>query len=161
MVQISWLVLGLVVVVASARAQHSQRAFQVAVGAVGVLFVGAGAALNLGYLLLGRSYSGFAADSPIPFVRSTWESLVVPNTTFFIGLLVVFEATVGVLVVRGGRGRTIGLGAIAAFTVTLLSFSWWYLLWAVPIVAAMVLLHRADVRWSVDTAGQRALSLQD
>ena len=89
----------------------------------------------------------FADASPFAFVRDTWASLVVPHETFFVTLLVAFEATAGVLVLVGGRGRRVALVLITAFHVALLSFSAWYLAWSVPMVAAMVLLLQADRQW--------------
>jgi hypothetical protein len=48
------------------------------------------------------------------------------------------------MVVVGGRSRRVALVLIAAFHVALLAFSWWYALWSVPMVVAMVLLLRAE-----------------
>jgi hypothetical protein len=148
MLQISWLVLGLVTVVGALGARRSRRAYRLALGALGALFLGAGAAANAAYLLLDRSYSTFADASSFAFVRDTWASLVTPHETFFIGMLVLFEATVGVLVLVGGTGRRVALVLIAAFHVALLAISLWYVVWSVPMVTAMILLLRADRQWS-------------
>jgi hypothetical protein len=138
MVQIGWLVLGATVVIAAARAGHSARAYRVAVVALAALMLLGGAAVNLWWLLRGSSYDTFADGSAFEFVRSTWGSLVLPNETFFIGLLIAFETTTGVLVLLGGRARDVGLWALVAFFVAVVSFSPWYLLWSVPMSAGMV-----------------------
>ncbi len=146
MVQISWLLLGATVVLAAARAGHSAQAYRVAVVALAALMLVGGAAVNVWYLLRGSSYSSFADASSFEFVRSTWQSLVVPNEAFFIGLLIAFELTVGVLVLLGGRGRDVALWGLVAFFVAVLSFSFWYLLWSVPMVAALVRLWEVGRR---------------
>jgi hypothetical protein len=148
MLQITWLLLGLLVLGGALRAGRSLRAFRLAVAALAALFLGAGAAVNAAYLALGRSYSHFADASSFEFVRSTWASLVVPREDLFITLLVVFEATVGVLLLVGGRSRRLALISVMAFLVALLAFSWWYLLWTVPLVLACRLLLLADRQWA-------------
>jgi hypothetical protein len=140
---VAWAVLALTIVGCALFASRSRHAYRVAVGALATLFLVAGAAVNAAFLLTDQSYSGFADGSSWSFVTSTWESLVVPNEGFFISLLVAFEATVGVLVLLGGRPREVGLWLIAAFHVALLSFSWWFLLWSGAMVLAMVLLLRS------------------
>jgi hypothetical protein len=37
------------------------------------------------------------------WVTAAWRAVVAPNQYLFIGLLVVFEAVVGVLILSGGR----------------------------------------------------------
>ncbi len=152
MVQVGWLLLGAMTIGGALGARRSLRSYRLALGALTALFLGAGAAANAVYLLLAGSYSHFAEASPFAFVRATWASLVVPHERFFITLLVVFEATVGVLLLVGGRWRRVALVLIAAFNVAVLAFSWWYLIWSVPMVVAMVLLLRADRTWSPEVS---------
>jgi hypothetical protein len=152
MVQISWLLLGSLTIGGALRAGRSRRAYRLALGALAALFLGAGAAVNTAYLLLDQSYSHFAQGSSFAFVQSTWESMVVPREAFFISLLIAFEATMGVLVLVGGRGRRAAFVLIAAFHVALLSFSFWYLLWSVPVISAMWLLLKADRHWSPEVS---------
>ena len=158
MVQISWLLLAVVTFVGALRARRSLRSYRWALGALAALMLGAGAAVNATYLLLDRSYAHFADASPFAFVRDTWSALVVPHETFFITLLVVFEATVGVLVLVGGRGRRVAFVLIAAFHVALLVFSPWYLAWSVPVVVTMVLLLKADRRWEPEVSPEPSRS---
>jgi uncharacterized membrane protein YphA (DoxX/SURF4 family) len=142
-VPLSWLVLATVIVVSSLRARRSRRAYQVGVVSVGVLWVVAGAAVNAWFLAGGDDYSGFADGAPLTWVRDAWESLVVPQHTLFIGLLVAFEAVAGVLMLVGGRSRQVALLLLIAFNVAVVSFGWAYLAWTVPMVLALSLLWRA------------------
>jgi hypothetical protein len=153
LVQVAWVVLGIVVVVGAAFAHRSRVAHDLAIAALAALFLPAGAAVHAFYLASGVSYSGFADWSWSSFVTETWESLVVPNDWFFIGLLIVFEATVGLLVLWPGRPRRIGLWLIAAFHVALLSFGWVYLVWVVPMLAAIALLLRSERRPVLEPPG--------
>ena|SRR5215218_11203039 len=109
MERIMWLVLGGVAFVAALRAAHSRRAMYVGRWALGVLFIVFGAAVNAIYLGVGTGYyEDFAIQSPFAFVSDTWSSLVLPNQGFFISLLIVAEATAGVLVIGGGGGPRSG-----------------------------------------------------
>jgi hypothetical protein len=146
LVQVAWAVLGLVVVGGALLAHRSRTAYNVAIGALALLYLPAGAAVHAWYLATDVTYSGFADWSWSSFVTDTWESLVVPHDWVFIGLLIVFEATVGVLVLVPGRPRRVALVLIMAFHVGLLSFGWVYLVWVVPMVAALALLLRAEGR---------------
>jgi hypothetical protein len=71
----------------------------------------------------------------------------VPNHELFIGLLIVFEAAAGALVLVEGRVRQVALALLIGFNIALVSFGWGYLLWSVPMVAALSLLRRADRVW--------------
>lgn len=143
---IAWPVLGLATLVAGILAGRSRVAMLVGRWALGALFVLAGALVNAVYLATGTDYAGFADASPFGFVRDTWGSLVAPRQALFIGLLVVFEAVVGVLVVTGGRRTQAALAAIIGFHVGLLAFGWGFWAWAVPMLVACGLLLRAERR---------------
>jgi hypothetical protein len=158
LVQVAWAVLGLVVVGGALLARRSRTAYRAAIGALALLFLPAGAAVHAWYLATDVTYSGFADWSWSSFVTDTWESLVVPHDGVFIGLLIAFEAAVGVLVLVPGRARRTGLVLIMAFHVALLAFGWAYLVWVVPMVAALLLLLRAD-RWqSVPAPSERVVT---
>jgi hypothetical protein len=141
---ILWTTLGVTIVVCGLRARHSDRAFAIGIGAVSVLWVVAGAAANAAMLIDGNSYTGFAGGSPIPFVRETWESLVVPHHHLFIGLLIAGEALAGLLVLVPGRVREVVLLCLVAFNATLVVFAWAFAIWAVPLVVSLWLLYRAQ-----------------
>jgi uncharacterized membrane protein YphA (DoxX/SURF4 family) len=142
-----WFGLGVVIVACSVRAARSRRAYLLGVRTVSLLWVVAGAAVNAYFLARGDDYSGFADGASTSFVRSTWESVVVPQHTLFIGLLIAFEAAVGLLVLVEGRVRQVALGLLIAFNVALVSFGWGFLVWSVPMVSALSLLGRADRVW--------------
>lgn len=151
-----WLVLGATVVVASLRADRSERARFVARVALGVLFLVFGAVVNAVYLVTDwDSFAAFGEMSQFAFVRETWASLVVPNTGFFIGLLILGEATAGILVLSGGRRLEVGLALLLAFHVGLLFFGWWLWLYAVPMLGALALLLRAQRRNQQDSVTSR------
>ena len=103
MEKIAWLVLGAVALAASFRAGGSSRALSVGRAALGALFIGAGALVNLFYLLTGTDYGTFADAAHLAFVRNTWHSVVAPRQALFIGLLIAYEITIGVLILNGGR----------------------------------------------------------
>lgn len=137
-----WVTLGVVIFASSLRAARSRIAYQVGVYAVSALWVLGGAIVNGLFLAGGDNYSGFADGASTSFVRDTWESLVVPNHSLFIGLLIAYEALAGVLVLIPGRIRQAALLSLIAFDVLLLSFGWGYLVWSVPMVVALTLLWR-------------------
>ena len=141
---VAWAVLGLTTLVASLRAHRSRNARLVGRWAVALLFVVAGAGVNAWYLATGTDYAGFADASAIPFVRETWRAVVAPNQELWIGLLVAFEATAGVLVASGGRRTQLGLVAIIGFHLALLSFGWFFVFWSLPMLLALGLLLRAE-----------------
>ena len=141
---ITWATLGLTIVVCALVAARSSRALAIGIGAVSVLWVVAGAGANAAMLIDGTTYTGFAKGSPVPFVRDTWESLVVPHHHLFIGLLIAGEALAGVLVLVPGRVREGALVALVAFNATLTVFAWAFAIWAVPLVVGLLLLLRAE-----------------
>ena len=145
MEKIMWLVLGATVMIASLRADRSARARLVARVALGVLILVFGAMVNVAYLITDwDSFGEFGGMSQFAFVQDTWASLVTPNTGAFIGLLIVGEATAGVLVLCGGRWMRAGLVLLIGFHVGLLFFGWWLWLYALPMLGALVLLLRAE-----------------
>ena len=147
MEKVMWLVLGATVMVASLRADRSQRARLVARIALGVLFLVFGALVNAIYLVTDwDTFGAFGQMSQFAFVRDTWASLVATNTGLFIGLLIAGEATAGILVLSGGRRMQAGLVMLMAFHLGLLFFGWWLWLYAVPILGALSLLLRAELR---------------
>jgi hypothetical protein len=145
MEKIVWLVLGGITFVAALRAGHSLRAMYVGRWALGVLFIVFGALVNGIYLAVATDYYvDFANASPFPFVRDSWESLVVPHQGFFIGLLIAAEATAGALILSGGRRTQAGLMALIGFHIGQLAFGGVLWVWAPLMLIALVLLLRAE-----------------
>jgi hypothetical protein len=145
MVQIAWLVLGGTAFIASLYAGRDRRALYVARAALGVLYIAAGALVHAAYLIRGASYADFADSAHFAFVRDTWASVVVPETGLFIGLLTIFEATVGVLILAGGRWTQVGLWGALVMHVGLLGFGWIITVWATVMVVTITLLLRAEL----------------
>ena len=140
----AWGVLGLTIIACGALARDHARALAAGIGAVSLLWVVFGAGANAAMLADGTTYAGFADASPIPFVRRTWESLVVPHHHAFIGLLIAGEAVAGALVLVGGRTRQVTLLLLVAFNLTLVVFGWGFAIWGVPVATGLALLARAD-----------------
>jgi hypothetical protein len=140
-----WLVCAGATIIAAALASRSRLARYVGRAAVGILFIVGGALLHVINLATGADYSGFADPAFFPWVTDAWESVVVQNHVLFIGLLVLFEATVGVLSLSGGRNTQLGYAGVIAFYGVLWLFGpeiWWVLI-ALP---ATLLLLRAERR---------------
>ena len=147
MEKVMWLVLGGVAFVAALRAAHSPRAMYIGRWALGVLFIVFGAALNAVYLAADSGYyDDFAQPSPFKFVRDTWESLVLPHQGFFISLLIIAEATAGLLLLIGGRCTQAGLMALIGFHLGQLAFGGVMWVWAPLMLVTFVLLLRAERR---------------
>jgi hypothetical protein len=130
MEKIAWLVLGGTTFVAALFAYRSRRALYVARGALGLLMVGAGALVNLIYLVTGSDYANFADAAHFAFIRDTWRSVVAPHQGLFVTLLIVFEATVGLLILSGGRKTQVGLVGLIGMQLGLLVFGWVLTIWA-------------------------------
>ncbi len=145
MERIMWLVLGGVAFVAALRAAGSPKARLIGRWAVGILMIVFGALVNAIYLVVDPDYyAPFADQSPFAFVRETWESLVVPNTGFFITILIVCEAVAGALVLSGGRRTQLGLVALIGFHIGQLAFGGVMWVWAPLMLVTLVLLLRAE-----------------
>ena len=137
---------GIATIVAAVLAHRSRAARYVGRVAVGVLFLGGGALLHLINLGSGADYSGFADPAYLPVVTEAWQAVVVPNAVLFIGLLAVFEATVGVLALCGGRWTRLGYAGVIAFYLALWVFGWMETVWVLLMLAPMMLLLRAERR---------------
>ncbi len=144
MEMIAWPILGLTTLVAGVMAHRHPRAVLVGRWALGILYLVAGALVNLVYLTTGTDYADFADASFIPVVRDTWQSVVGPNQELWIGLLIAFEAIVGLLVVSGGRRTQLGLVLVIGFHLALMTLGWFFWAWAIPMLFAVTLLLRAE-----------------
>ncbi|HLL65005.1 MAG TPA: hypothetical protein VK453_04560 [Micromonosporaceae bacterium] len=151
MEKIAWLVLGAVALAAACRAGASNRALYVGRTALGALFIGAGALVNVVYLLTGADYGTFADAAHLTFVRDTWHSVVAPRQAVFIGLLIACEITIGVLILSGGRRTEVGLVGAIGMHLGLLMFGWIMTIWASVMLVAFGLLLRAQRRLTATT----------
>lgn len=140
-----WLVLGLTTIVSGFVTLARPGALRVGRIALGLLMLIGGAVVNGYYLATDVDYGDFADHSMLTFVTETWQSLVAPHQGFFIGLLIVFEAVVGILVLVGGRSAVVGMVAIIGFHVGLMFFGWAFWVWSIPMLIGIVLLLRAQL----------------
>lgn len=53
-------------------------------------------------------YSEFADPAHFAWVTDAWRAVVAPNQMLYIGLPVVLEASVGILILSGGRRIQLG-----------------------------------------------------
>jgi uncharacterized membrane protein len=143
---IVWLACGLVTLVASMLASRTARARYVGRAATGVLFVLGGTLVHVINLATGVDYVGFADPAHFDWVTDTWRSVVGPNVSLYIGLLIVFETTVGVLAVTGGRRTQVGYAGVIGFYLALWPFGWFETVWCLAMLPAMVALLRAERR---------------
>jgi hypothetical protein len=90
MEKIVWLMLGSTTFAAALFAAKSMRALRIGRRALGGLMIGGGALVNAIYLASGTSFSSFADAAHFAFIRGTWHSVVAPQQTLFITLLIVF-----------------------------------------------------------------------
>jgi hypothetical protein len=145
MEKFAWLILGIVTLVSAIVAQWRPAALRVGRVALGVLFLFAGAVVHAIYLATGASYATFADAAHVPFVRTAWHAIVAPHQTLFIGLLILFEAVVGVLVLTGGRRAQIGMLGIFGMQACLLLFGWVITAFATVMLVAVGLLLWAQL----------------
>ena len=143
---ILWLVCGSATIIAAVLADRSRRAQYLGRTAVGVLFIAGGALLHVINLATGTDYAGFADAAHFAWVTHAWNVVLVPNHVLLIGLLALFEATAGALVLSGGRRTELGYLAVIAFYLALWPFGWIETVWVLIMLPAMLLLLRAERR---------------
>jgi hypothetical protein len=143
---ILWVGCAVAIVTAAVRSRHDVGALRFGRRSVAVLYLGAGAAVNAFFLLRGDDYAKFADGAYVRFVRDTWRDVVVPHHHLWIALLIAFELAVGALALLGGRRTQLGYVAAVAFHVALVSFGWGFYLWSVPMVWALSVLLRGELR---------------
>lgn len=144
--EILWVACGIATIIAAAWAGRRMRARHLGRLAVGVLFLVGGALVHVVNLATGGDYAGFADPAFFPWVTYAWNAVVVPNHVLLIGLLAVFEATAGVLILSGGRRTPLGYLCVIAFYLALWLFGWIEALWVLVMLPAMLLLLRAERR---------------
>src|SRR5512132_448441 len=141
-----WLACGVTTIIAAVLATRSRRWRYIGRAAVGALFILGGALVNASYLASGADYAGFADPAHFAWVTDAWRAVVAPNVVPWISLLVVFEATVGALILSGGRRTQLGYVGVIGFYLALWLFGGFQLVWVVIMLPAMVLLLAAERR---------------
>ena len=144
--QVLWLVCGAATIVGALLANRGRRWLNVGRAAVGGLFLIGGALYNFISLVTDVDYADFADTAHFAWVTDTWRAVVGPNQALFIGMLVLFEATVGVLILSGGRRIQIGYLGVIGFYLALWLFGAFQLIWSVSMLPFMVLLLLAERR---------------
>ena len=89
-------------------------------------------------------YDTFAKGGLFAFVRTGWSDVVMADPRLWILLLAAGEATMGVLLLVGGRAARMGWVAVLAFHALLLLFGWGVWAYAVPAIALLARLLRHD-----------------
>jgi hypothetical protein len=157
-VQVFWSACVVAAIVAAVLASRHRWARYLGRVAVGLLMLVGGALFNAVNLGTGGDYAGFADGAHFGWVTTAWRAVVAPNQPVFIGLLVAFEAAVGVLILLGGRRTQLGyLGAIG-FHLALWLFGWFVTIYVLVILPALVLLLRAERRATTVTAARGTTS---
>jgi uncharacterized membrane protein len=157
--QISWLASGVTTIVAAVLAARSRHARYLGRASVGVLFIIGGALLHVINVATSMDYAGFADPAHFGWVTHAWRAVVAPNQVLFIGLLAAFEATVGVLIISGGRRTQLGYVGVIGFYLALWLFGWFETVWCLIMLAPMLLLLRAERH--VTTAPETATLVED
>ena len=151
-----WSVTEVAIFVAAVWAWWSRQAMYVGRVAVATLFIAGGALFNTLTFATGGDYSDFADASYLAFVTDTWHSVVAPNQSIFIPLLIAFEAVVGALVLTGGRRTQLALAGAIGFHIGLMFFGWEYYPFSVAMIVAFALLLRAEHEHSAAAAEAHA-----
>ena len=147
-----WVVCGIATIVAGLLATRSRRWMYVGRGAVGVLFLIGGALLHAINIATDGDYTDFADPAHFGWVTDAWRAVVPQNQDLLIGLLALFEATVGVLILSGKRRTQLGYAGVIAFYVALWMFGWFETIWVILMLPPTVLLLRAERRAAASAA---------
>ena len=115
--------------------------------AFGILYLG-GAVANITLTVLNgpQSYHSFADATLIPFYREAWATLVIPNMTLFISLLVVFEIALGLMFLISRRLLWIALVLGALFCLGITPFGIEVVYTNVPLGLTQALLLWRELR---------------
>ena len=96
-----------------------------------------GALFNAVNLATDGDHAGFADSAHFGWVTTAWGAVVAPNQPLFIGLLVVFEATVGVLILLGGRRAQLGYVGAIGFHLALWLFGWFTIIYVLVVLPSL------------------------
>ncbi|WP_197060639.1 hypothetical protein [Arthrobacter sp. L77] len=91
-------------------------------------------------------YASFAQESFLPLIEKAWNEIFMAAPARWGLALAAGEATLGVLLLRGGQWAKAGWIGVIAFHVGLMLFGWGFWLWSVPALAVLIWAARADWR---------------
>ena len=151
-----WSACGLVTITAALGASKEDGWRRVGRAATAVLFVVGGALTHIVTLATGGNYASFADPAPFQWTTDAWRAVVAPNQVLFIGMLLVFEAVVGVLALTGGRFTQLGYMGIIAFYSLLWLFGPVETVFVLVMFGPMWLLLRAERRAATMSPGHEA-----
>jgi hypothetical protein len=142
--------------IADVLAGVSDRARHIGRISTGLLMLLGGAAVNAISLAVGVKYADFADDAKFGWVTDAWRVVVPGHAVLLIGLLVAFEAIVGLMILSGGRWAQAGLvGAIAFHVCLALFFSWFFTIYGLAMLLPLGMLLRAERRAAFPPAHPR------
>lgn len=153
-----WSACWITAVACALMARRAPGATRVGRTAVGILMLIGGALFNAIQLAQGNDYAAFADPSPFGWISRTWRA-VVPDNLVLIGLLVVFEAAAGALLLAGERTARIGYPAVIAFHLLLWLFGWFEIVYCLLMLPALILLWRADHAGAAAAAREQGISV--
>lgn len=93
-----------------------------------------------------QQYAPFADEALFPFVTEAWDQVFMAQPVIWGSALSVGEATLGVLLLRGGVPAKAGWLGVVAFHLGLMVFGWGFWLWSVPFLALVLPTAVRDVR---------------
>ena len=112
-----------------------------------VYLVGAG--VHLGIVAADpTTYGGFADAGLVGFVRTGWREVFMAAPERWGLVVAAGEATLGVLLMIGGRAALVGWAGVLAFHVALLLVGFWAWVYAVPAIVVLLVLAARDRRRS-------------
>ena len=123
-----WLACGVTTIIAAVLASQEQAMAVHRTAAVGALFI-LGGALQRRLPRLWRRLRRFRRPCRLRLVTKAWRAVVAPNVVQWIGHLVVFEATVGALILSGGRRTQLRYIGVIGFYLALWLFGGFQLVW--------------------------------
>lgn len=83
-------------------------------------------------------YRAFADQAVLSFVEAGWREIFMAHPRFWGLIMAVGETGLGTLLLAEGRAARLGLAGAIAFHLLLVLFGWGYLLWSIPVLAALV-----------------------
>ncbi|MBG6191591.1 hypothetical protein IWX64_002556 [Arthrobacter sp. CAN_A212] len=91
-------------------------------------------------------YAAFANEAVFPLVTEAWHQVFMAQPAAWGLALAVGEATLGVLLLRGGTAAKVGWLGVITFHLGLMVFGWGFWLWSVPFLAIVLPAALKDLR---------------